>query len=241
MLFRSTIFPTIAAGTGIGAGGGIWGVRAGFLLGPTAIARSATLSSSIDLSGINLRGTDLSGANFTGATFANNDITAANFTNAVFSSVSSQGLVIITANAAFPVPAPTFAGTSANYAVRGGFIVGPSVTLTGKNLTGVNLASTVLTNANFTNANFTNAILTAADISGATFTGATFTGIRSGQIVSPAQAVAATAVALPTPNFQLRGGFILGPACNLSADNLTDVDASGTNRSEEHTSELQSH
>ena len=210
------IFPTIAAGAG--AGGGVWAVRAGFLLGPTAIARSATLSSSVDLSGINLRACDLSGANLTGASFANNDVTTANFTNAVFSGVSSQGLSAATT--------PTFAGTSANYTLRGGFIVGPSVALASKNLTGVNLAGTTLTAANFTSANLTNAILTAADISGAIFTGATFAGIRSGQIVSPAQGAA---VALPTPDFQLRGGFILGPACNLSADNLTDVDASGTN------------
>ena len=212
------IFPTIAAGAGAGAGGGVWAVRAGFLLGPTAIARSANLSSSVDLSGINLRACDLSGANFTGASFANNDVTTANFTNAVFSGVSSQGLSAATT--------PTFAGTSANYTLRGGFIVGPSIALASKNLTGVNLAGTTLTAANFTSANLTNAILTAADISGAIFTGATFAGIRSGQIVSPAQGAAVT---LPTPDFQLRGGFILGPACNLSAENLTDVDASGTN------------
>ena len=215
------IFPTIAAGAGAGAGGGVWAVRAGFLLGPTAIARSATLSSSVDLSGINLRACDLSGANLTGASFVNNDVTTANFTNAVFSGVSSQGL-----STASTATTPVFAGTSANYTLRGGFIVGPSVALASKNLTGVNLAGTTLTAANFTSANLTNAILTAADISGAIFTGATFAGIRSGQIVSPAQGAP---VALPTPDFQLRGGFILGPACNLSADNLTDVDASGTN------------
>jgi uncharacterized protein YjbI with pentapeptide repeats len=213
---HGTVFPTIPAG----AGAGIWAVRGsgGFLLGPTAIAQSADLSSSVDLSGINLRGCDLSGANFTGASFANNDITTTNFTNAVFTGVSSQGLVTATA--------PVFAGTSANYALRGGFIVGPAVALAGKNLTGVNLANTTLTSANFTNANLTNASLAAADISGATFTGATFTGLLSGQIVSPATA---TAVTLPTPDFQLRGGFIVGPACNLSAANLTDVDLSGTN------------
>jgi uncharacterized protein YjbI with pentapeptide repeats len=221
-----TVFPTIAAGAG--AGGGVWAVRAGFLLGPTAIARSATLSSSVDLSGINLRACDLSGANFTGASFTNNDVTTANFTNAVFSGVTSQGLVPATAAITAPATTPVFAGTSANYTLRGGFIVGPAVALAGKNLTGVNLASTILTAANFTSANMTNAVLTAADISGAAFTGATFAGIRSGQIVSPAQGAAAAATTLPA-NFQLRGGFILGPTCNLSADNLTDVDASGTN------------
>jgi uncharacterized protein YjbI with pentapeptide repeats len=218
---HGTVFPTIPAG----AGAGIWAVRGsgGFLLGPTAIAQSADLSSSVDLSGINLRGCDLSGANFTGASFANNDVTTTNFTNAVLTGVSSQGLVPATA---VPASAPVFAGTSANYALRGGFIVGPAVALAGKNLTGVNLAGTTLTAANFANANLTNASLIAADISGATFTGATFTGILSGQIVSP---TTATAVTLPTPDFQLRGGFIVGPACNLSSADLTDVDLSGTN------------
>ena len=223
---HGTIFPTIAAGAGAGAGGGVWGVRAGFLLGPTAIARSASLATS-DLSGINLRGADLSGANFAGASFANNDVTSTNFTNAIFTGVSSQGLVVNTAAGA----SPTFAGASASYALRGGFIAGPAVNLANANLSGVNLASLTLTSANFANANFTNAIITAADISGATFAGATFVGIRSGQIVSPSQAAAAAATAavtLPT-NFQLRGGFILGPGCNLSGDDLTNVDASGTN------------
>ena len=222
---HGTVFPTIPAGAGAGAG--IWAVRGsgGFLLGPTAIARSADLSSSVDLSGINLRGCDLSGANFTGASFVNNDVTTTNFTNAVFTGVSSQGLVPATAGTTVPATAPVFAGTSANYTTRGGFIVGPAVALAGKNLTGVNLANTTLISANFTNANLTNASLAAADISGATFTGATFTGLLSGQIVSPAQG----AVVLPTPDFQLRGGFIVGPACNLSAANLTDVDLSGTN------------
>jgi uncharacterized protein YjbI with pentapeptide repeats len=207
-----TIFPTIVST-------GVWGVRAGFLLGPTAVARSASLGAGgpIDVSGINLRSMDLSGANLTGVSFTNNEITGANFTNAVFTGVSSQGLI-----AASSGP-PTFAGTSANYSLRGGCIIGPSVNLANKNLTGVNLANTTFTNANCTNANLTNAILTAADISGTTFTGATFTGIRSGQINSPA-----SSIALPA-NFQLRGGFILGPACNLSEDDLTNVDASGTN------------
>jgi len=214
-----TVFPTISAG----GGGGIWGVRAGFLLGPTAIARSATLGAGgIDVSGINLRACDLSGANFTGASFTNNDVTSTNFTNATFTGVTSQGLVTAGAGAG---ASPVFAGASASYTLRGGFIVGPAVALTSKNLTGVNLASLALTSANFANANLTNAVLTAADISGATFAGATFTGIRSGQIVSPNQGAAVT---LPT-NFQLRGGFILGPGCNLSGDDLTNVDASGTN------------
>jgi hypothetical protein len=69
----------------------------------------------------------------------------------------------------------------------------------------------------------TNTTLTAADISGAIFTGATMAGVRSGQIVSPAQA-------FPT-DFQLRSGFIVGPACNLSAADLTDVDLSNVNLS----------
>jgi uncharacterized protein YjbI with pentapeptide repeats len=224
-----TVFPTISAGAG--AGGGVWAVRAGFLLGPTAIARLATLGAGgVDLSGINLQACDLSGANFTGAIFVNNDVTAANFTNANFTGVTSQGLLTATTAGSSQ---PVFAGTSASYTLRGGFIVGPTVALASKNLTGVNLASLALTSANFANANLTNAVLTAADISGATFAGATFAGIRSGQIVSPDQgaaaaAAAAAAVTLPA-NFQLRGGFILGPGCNLSGDDLTNVDASGTN------------
>jgi uncharacterized protein YjbI with pentapeptide repeats len=212
--------PTISAGDG----GGSWAVRNGYLLGPTAVARSADLSvGPIDLSGINLRSTDLSGANFTGATFANNNVNGANFTNATFTNIISGGGLVATPTA------PTFAGaTTASYTVRGGFIIGPTVILSNRTLTNINLSNTVLTSANFTSANLTNATLTAADISGANFTSATLAGVVSGQIVSPAAAAAADALTLPA-NFQLRGGFIVGPACNLSAANLTNVDLSNVN------------
>ena len=207
----TTVFPAISAGDG----GGIWAVRNGYLLGPTAVARSADFSGSVDLSGINLRSCDLSGSNFTGDTFGNNNVNGANFTNATLTGVTSIGLV----------GTAIFAGSSASYTIRSGFLVGPSVILSNKTLTGINLSNTTLTSANFTSANLTNATLTAADISGVIFTGATFAGVISGQIVSPASAAAVT---LPT-NFQLRGGFIVGPVCNLSAGNLTNVDLSGVN------------
>jgi uncharacterized protein YjbI with pentapeptide repeats len=210
----ASTLPAISAGDG----GGIWAVRNGYLLGPTAIARSADFSGSIDLSGINLRSCDLSGGNFTGDTFGNNNVNGANFTNATLTGVTSIGLV----------GTAIFAGSSASYTIRSGFIVGPSVILSNKTLTGINLSNIALTSANFTSANLTNATLTAADISGAIFTGATFAGIISGQIVSPTDVAATAAVTLPT-NFQLRGGFIVGPACNLSAGNLTNVDLSGVN------------
>jgi uncharacterized protein YjbI with pentapeptide repeats len=210
-IIGNAVLPAIASSDG----GGIWAIRNGFLLGPTAIARSADFSGSLDLSGINLRNCDLSGGNFTGDTFGNNNVNGANFTNATLTGVSSIGLV----------GTATFAGSSANYTIRSGFLVGPSVVLSNRTLTGINLSNTTLTNANFTSANLTNATLTAADISGSNFTGATFTGVISGQIVSPA---APSGVTLPT-NFQLRGGFIVGPACNLSAGNLTNVDLSEVN------------
>lgn len=210
-IIGTAVLPAISAGDG----GGTWAIRNGYLLGPTAIVRSADFSGSIDLSGINLRSCDLSGSNFTGDTFGNNNVNGANFTNATLTSVTSIGLV----------GTATFSGSSASYTIRSGFIVGPNVVLSNRTLTGINLSNIALTSANFTSANLTNAILTAADISGAIFTGATFAGVSSGQIVYPADVAAVT---LPT-NFQLRGGFIVGPACNLSAGNLTDVDLSGVN------------
>jgi len=210
----TAIFPTI----GSSDGGGVWAVRNGYLLGPTAIVQSADFSGSIDLSGINLRSSDLSGSNFTGDTFGNNSVNGTNFTNAIFTNVTSIGLV----------GTAIFAGSSASYTIRGGFIVGPSVNLSSKTLTGINLSNTTLTSANFTSANLTNVTLTAADISGANFTSATLAGVFSGQIVSPTAADATTRVTFPA-NFQLRSGFIMGPACNLSGVNLTNVDLSGVN------------
>jgi uncharacterized protein YjbI with pentapeptide repeats len=174
------------------------------------------LSGSYDLSGINLRSCDISGGNFTGAAFGNNNVSGANLTNATLTGVSSIGLV---------GGAATFAGSSASYTIRSGFIVGPGVNLSNRTLTSINLSNIALTSANLTSANLTNAIMTAADISGAIMTGATLAGVISGQIVSPATDAA---VSLPT-NFQLRGGFIVGPACNLSGGDLTNVDLSGVN------------
>ena len=210
-IIGSAVLPSIESSDG----GGTWALRNGYLLGPTAIVRSADFSGSVDLSGINLRSCDLSGSNFTSATFGNNNVNGANFTNATLTNVTSIGLV----------GTATFAGSSANYTIRSGFIVGPTVNLSSKTLTSINLSNVVLSSANFTSANLTNATLTAADISGTIFTDATFTGVISGQIVSPAEA---SGVSLPT-NFQLRGGFIVGPACNLSGGNLTNVDLSGIN------------
>lgn len=209
--------PTISAA----AGGGVWGVRSGYLLGPSAIARSANLSTSIDLSGINLRGCDISGANLTNANFVNNDMNLANLTNTVLTGVVSIGIQNGNSGTS---GAAIFGGTSANYQIRSGFIIGPNVNLASKNLTGVNLSNTYLNSAVFTSTNLTNAILTAADITNTDFTTATFIGIISGQIVSPPP------VSLPT-NYQFRGGYLVGPSVNLSGADLTNVDLSNVNLS----------
>lgn len=63
-----------------------------------------------------------------------------------------------------------------NYALDGGFLVGPGVNLTGANLSGLDFSNVDLALADFTNASLTNANLTSTDVDGANFTNANLTG-----------------------------------------------------------------
>jgi len=112
----------------------------------------------------------LTGAFLKNASIVDCDITGAKFTNADFTNLYSRGL---TNSLSAPATMP-----NASYFVKGGYIFGPTVNLSGGDFTGLDLSGSsliraTLRNANFTNANLTNANISKADLSGSILTGAT--------------------------------------------------------------------
>ena len=127
--------------------------NATYFVGPTAILTSAFLKN---------------------ASIVNCDITGANFTNADFTNLYSRGL---TNSPSTPATMP-----NASYFVKGGYIFGPTVNLSGGDFTGLDLSGASLIratmrNANFTNVNLTNANISNADLAGSTLNGATTVGV----------------------------------------------------------------
>ena len=84
-----------------------------------------------------------------------------------------------------------------NYKLIGGYIIGPHVDLT-------------------------DATLTDADLTDAVLTGAVLTGVKSGNITP----VNGEGVTLPN-NYELIGGYIIGPHVDLTNATLIDADLTG--------------
>jgi uncharacterized protein YjbI with pentapeptide repeats len=139
--------------------------------GPTSTNLASRDLSNLDLSNMSFQNANLTSANFTGSKLAGaymfeTTITNANFSNTVLDGILSRNVV--------GSPAATRPG----YSNLGGFIVGPSVNLWGRDLSGLNftdvnlwgaqLSNANLTNANLTRTNLTNSLLQNADLSGAT-------------------------------------------------------------------------
>jgi uncharacterized protein YjbI with pentapeptide repeats len=179
---------------------------------------------------------NLEGAFLKNAQIYNLNVTGANFTGADFNGLSTAGL--IGTPASFP---------RSTYFIRGGYIFGPQVNLSGGIFTGLDLSNSVLIGGNFTNANFTNANLLGSTITNAVFTGGTMTGAKTGQIIYQGYDYGVNPAgqdpSLPTSyryvyNSKLDTGYIFGPyvdvsgldlsGINLSYMNLTGVNLFGT-------------
>ena len=111
-----------------------------------------------NLTGANLTGADLTGASLTGADLANTDLSQATLTG-----VASGG---ITGSPVLP----------ANWALQGGYLLGPSADLTSAALSGITLTGAVLTDASLTQADLSGAALPSGDFSGADLSSANLTG-----------------------------------------------------------------
>ena len=126
------------------------------------------------------------------------------------------------------------------WALVNGYYIGPGANLkdanlSGANLFGLNLDAADLTRTNFTgaklgNVSFNNSImsgtiLTNADMNGSLLTGvntAMSGGIKSGGITGN------QTPSLP-PTWKLLGGYLIGPAMNLSGADFTNLDLSNVN------------
>lgn len=193
-----------------------WLLSAGYLVGPRANLRSATLS-----------GSTLTGANISGA-----NITDARFANASISNIQSGSLI------GSPASLPT------NWVSLNGYLIGPTANLTNANLslvnlTGVNLDGAKLAGANLSGVRSGNIIgapsslpagwvSTAgylvgpgAEITGANLRYANLSGVSSGGVIgSPAS--------LPS-GWTLRAGVLIGSGANLSGVNVDGMDLSSAN------------
>jgi len=182
-----------------------WSMISGYIVGPGVNLTNADLSNTI-ISGLNL-----TGANLTSAKLSNTSLTNIDITNTIFTSATLTGLI-----------SKNITGIPSNlpgWTIIKGYIVGPSVNLTGANLTGANLTS-----INLTGANLTNVILTNTTLTNTIFTNATLTGVISGGL----KGTPSTFPDSPTtPSvWKIIGGYIIGPGVSLNSANLSELNLS---------------
>ena len=161
------------------------------------------------------------------AKVSNVNVTGINFTGADFNGLSTSGLI------GTPQTLP-----SASYFIRGGYIFGPTVNLSGGVFTGLDISNSILTGANFVNSNFTNANLNGCNILNAKLGGSTMTGAKTAQILYQGydygDNLSGQDPSLPTSyryvyNSNTNVGYIIGPYVDISGSDLRGSDLAYTN------------
>ena len=170
---------------------------------------------------------NLSNAFLKNAQLINLNVTGINFTGADFNGLSTSGLI------GTPQNLP-----SASYFIRGGYIFGPTVNLSGGIFTGFDISNSILTGANFVNSDFTNANLNGCNILNAKFGGSTMTGAKTAQILYQGydygDNLSGQDPSLPTSyryvyNSNTNVGYIIGPYVDISGSDLRGSDLAYTN------------
>jgi uncharacterized protein YjbI with pentapeptide repeats len=183
---------------------------------------------------------DFTSKSLNGATISNVDVTNTIFTSALLIGVKSSGIT-------FTAGSPPVFTAGSGYTINAGFLVGPSVDLSGASMRGVDFSGQNLTSAVFVNADLSGANLYATTLSYATFSGATFINIKSGgrisfvsqpTLPSSSYKLVANGYSESTPNSGFQR-YIVGPGANCQgADfsgalfdrvDLSGVDFSGAN------------
>lgn len=213
-----------------------WRLSSGYLVGQQAYLARAALNTSdlagADLTGAelisaNLRGADLSAATLAGASLPLSDLRDADLTGADLGQADVQGaqfrgtvltgadlngidlgsssLAGVRSGAVVGVPA----ALPVDWALFGGYLVGPEADLSGANLAGVDLSGT----------NLFGAIFTGADLAGTNLSGADLRRVRSGTVTG-------TPAALPV-DWSLRYGYLMGSNAVLTGADLSDADLTG--------------
>lgn len=168
-------------------------------------------------SGVDWAGCDLQSANLTNA-----DLDHADLKGAFMENVNLSGADLIDANVEAVTDGSLFVGADASGAT---FVDGDltgcdlqNANFSGADLEGIDLMSGILTGAKFDNANLDNTLIFGEPMTGADFTGATLTEVRSGEDTGTPT--------LPA-DWQLTGGFLVGPTANLANENLAGFDLTG--------------
>ena len=116
-----------------------------------------------NLNGLDLSGLDLSGFDLTGAALASTTVTGTGFAGATLTQVYSGSIVGTPAS----LPSP--------WSIVGGFLVGPTASLSFAHLDGLDLSGATLDHASLTGASLVGTDLTARDLTGATLSSANLT------------------------------------------------------------------
>ena len=116
-----------------------------------------------NLNGLDLSGLDLSGIDLTGAALASTTVTGTGFAGATLTQVYSGSIVGTPAS----LPSP--------WSIVGGFLVGPTASLSFAHLDGLDLSGATLDHASLTGASLVGTDLTARDLTGATLSSANLT------------------------------------------------------------------
>ena len=177
-----------------------------------------------DLAGADLDGADLDGANlgvlYPGTPFASDtdlagaNLSDANMTDANMTDAQLEGADLDGAN----LTGADLTDTYLN-----------SANLTGANLTGANLTGCLGDEADLTDADLTDANLTDANLYETPFTDATLTGadltdaLLSGDLSG---GIIGTPSALPTDDWEVIDGYLIGPTAQLTDADLSDADLS---------------
>ena len=163
---------------GVGATGATWSSFPANLShasesGLCRIAKGSIIAANVKLSGVDISNTDLSNLNLGAIQILNSNLNGVNFSNVV----TNSAIIVNSSVAGANFAGATFTGLTsraltgtpsafpASYAIRSGFILGPTVNLTfrdmqGLDLSGLNLTGAVLANDDLRGANFSNTNLT---------------------------------------------------------------------------------
>jgi len=165
-----------------------------------------------DLSGVDMRyailiSSDLREANLSGTNLRESEIGRVRFDRANMAGTDLREATIRNASGRGITGIP--AGMPKGFGVIGGNLVGPDA----------GLERVDLQNADLSGIDLTDAYLTGARIDGAIMRDTTLAGVRSGKLRGKPQS-------LP-PDWQIKGGHLVGPRANLRMANLRDVDLSG--------------
>jgi uncharacterized protein YjbI with pentapeptide repeats len=154
-----------------------WTVYKGYLLGPGADLSGDDLKdwdfSNQNLSDTDLAGTDLTGANLTNVSLADADVQGTIFTGVTWPGLESGDLT------------GTPAALPANFALVGGYLLGPGAVLVSADLTDANLSGLDLAGVNFYLASLQDANLSGANLTGAFLDDVELTGATWSHTICP--------------------------------------------------------